>query len=63
MDSIAKMRPGFLSGEYGDFGKWDECIEVNYDENNLRFKGEYCMYELHWPQVGIRLCRQARFRT
>ncbi|KAI1304131.1 hypothetical protein HDE_01982 [Halotydeus destructor] len=50
MDSMAKMRPGFLSGEYGDFGKWDECIEVNYDDNQLKFGGQYCLYQMHFPQ-------------
>lgn len=47
---MAKIKPGFLSGEYGDFGKWDQCLDVDYNEVDLKFKGKYCLYGMHWPQ-------------
>lgn len=50
MDSMAKMKPGFLSGEFADFGKWDQCIETNYHEKGVDFDGKFCLYEMHWPQ-------------
>ena len=44
------MRPGFLSGEYTDFGKWDECVSINnvIGDKSL-FQGKFCVYELNWP--------------
>lgn len=55
MDSMAKIKSGFLSGEYADFGKWDQCIETVYDdhvfnEKGLKFGGKFCLYGMHWPQ-------------
>ena len=60
MDSWGKMKSGFLSGEYVDFGKWDQCIDAKYnsitsddakekDGEPIAFKGKYCLYQIHWP--------------
>ena len=60
MDSWGKMKSGFLSGEYVDFGKWDQCIDAKYDSSKsedekersadgIAFKGKYCLYQIHWP--------------
>lgn len=42
------MRPGLLSGEYTDFGKWDQCLAVDHQLQDFTFRGKYCVYELHW---------------
>lgn len=49
MDSMAKMRPGFMSGEYTDYGKYDQCLDVAYNKKGTKFVGKYCLYAMNWP--------------
>jgi hypothetical protein len=43
------MKPGFLSGEYTDFGKWDQCVNINDKIGDRKmFQGMFCVYELRW---------------
>lgn len=51
MDATAKTKSGFLSGDYVDFGKWDQCMESVYQdqENNVKFTGKYCLSKWFLP--------------
>ena len=52
MDSNAKTKSGFLSGDYVDFGKWDQCMETVYQDSSdpsFHFTGKYCLSKWHLP--------------
>lgn len=51
LDSWSKSRPGLLSGEYADFGHWDQCLKTVLHEPFIteQVTGKYCLYHLSWP--------------
>lgn len=52
LDSWSKVSPGFLSGQYVDFGHWEQCIETTMQSNTLHATGQYCLYHLSWPLLN-----------
>jgi hypothetical protein len=42
-DSSTKIPEGALEGSLIHPGNFDECLEVNVDENWGQFKGQHCM--------------------
>lgn len=63
-DSFGKMRPGFLTGEYTDFGKWDQCLNVDDRLGDQKlFQGKFCVYELKWPLPKTKSHEESLRRT
>lgn len=56
LDATGKMKPGFIAGEYGDFGNYDQCLDIEVDngqqfpksDSNL-VTGQHCLYKMHFP--------------
>lgn len=58
IDSWGHLNSGFLSGEHVNFGKYDQCIGIEYNLSGNSFKntnndniltGKYCLYEVSFP--------------
>lgn len=49
-DAWGKIPSGILVGNQYDFGSFDECMAVNYNENNFTFVGQYCMARIMLPE-------------
>lgn len=53
-DAWGKIPSGILVGNHFDFGSFDECLAVNYNENNSTFVGQYCMAQIMLPDQSAR---------
>lgn len=49
LDASGKMKSGFVAGEYGDFGNYDQCLDISYSDSDIHFVGQHCMYKMHLP--------------
>ncbi|KAI1279545.1 Nose resistant to fluoxetine protein 6 [Halotydeus destructor] len=49
LDASGKVKSGFILGDLADFGKYDQCLDIKSDNDQVPFAGKYCMYKLHMP--------------
>ena len=49
LDSWSRAPPGFLSGQYVDFGHWEQCLHTTMQSPPPKATGQYCLYHLTWP--------------
>lgn len=42
-DAWGKIPSGILVGNKYEFGSFDECLAVNYNESGSTFVGQYCL--------------------
>lgn len=45
-DAWGKFPSGILLGNQFEFGSFDECLEINNNENQLTFIGQYCLAQV-----------------
>jgi hypothetical protein len=52
-DSSTKIPEGVLMGNIAYLGNFDECLEVNVNEDWGSFKGQHCMATVTIDMAGI----------
>jgi hypothetical protein len=52
-DSSTKIPEGVLMGTTAHLGNFDECLEVNVDEDWGSFKGQHCMASVAMNMSGF----------
>lgn len=45
-DAWGKIPSGILAGNQYEFGSFDECLGVNYNDNRSTFIGQYCLAQV-----------------
>lgn len=48
-DASAKIPSGMMSGNLVDFGAFDQCLALDQTENNIRYRGKYCIMSVPIP--------------
>ncbi|KAJ9579887.1 hypothetical protein L9F63_004489, partial [Diploptera punctata] len=48
-DASTKIPNGFLMGHINNFGNFDECLNVEVNENFGSFQGQHCMVQSKYP--------------
>jgi hypothetical protein len=54
LDSSTKIPEGVLEGSLIHMGDFDECLEVNVQEEWGSFKGQYCLVQANVNLTGNR---------
>lgn len=43
LDATAKPNSGYFEGNFVHFGHYDECVNIQYTNNNTARYGKYCL--------------------
>ncbi|XP_042904392.1 nose resistant to fluoxetine protein 6 [Parasteatoda tepidariorum] len=52
VDSSGKLPSGILEGTVMDFGSYDECLKIRFNDSSLSFRGQYCMVGYSSPLIS-----------